>query len=73
MAVRSALAFCQVALRVQAVPACLLSRGDLGWTAARTAEIVSQLADQLTTSRGAAAAMPAALTDVYNSLACHCE
>ncbi|KAF0302698.1 DNA mismatch repair protein Mlh3 [Amphibalanus amphitrite] len=58
-------------LSLRAAPACLCERAEREWTAQRAAAVLAQLADQLTESRGAAAALPAALADVYHSLACH--
>ncbi|XP_043242934.1 uncharacterized protein LOC122392302 [Amphibalanus amphitrite] len=58
-------------LSLRAAPACLCERAEREWTAQRAAAVLTQLADQLTESRGAAAALPAALADVYHSLACH--
>ena len=60
-------------MSVLAAPACLCERAEREWTAQRTAAVLTELAGQLSESRGAAAALPSALLDVYHSLACHCE
>ena len=60
-------------LSLWAVPVCLADGAGREWTAQRAAAVLSELAAQLAESRGAAAAPPRALMEVYHSLACHCE